>query len=666
MKKGKIVEYIEKQKIIAAVILEEKKGRFRLLTENDREINFSEKRLSHISDTELDISSSRDFLVKQLKKITRNRQELSGKIDIKELWEVLHEEEEEIDVPTMANFCFDPPLTCNHEAAVLRAFFRDRLYFKFGKEGLKPYTPEQLEEKQRQIEAEHRRYRLIEKGGEWIRKLLAHNGGNGLEEADPDVIRILKWYYLLEKESRTSQTAKAMLEKGGLKSPDQIFQVLVKAGIWDEDENTDLILLGIETDFPAVIKTDAENLTARMDELLDDPKREDMTGLSIITIDGQSTLDFDDAVSLEKNENGYTLCVHIVDVACYIKAGDRIDEDAKTRGSSIYMPDRKISMIPPQLSEDLCSLKQGEARPCITTRVRMNRFFEILEWEIVPSLIRVQKQMTYFEANLLNGKEEPITTLYKMATALREKRLKNGAIQITLPELNIWIEADKEIKITRIDRENPSRMLISEFMILANSLMAEFLRVNDTPAVFRSQAEPNERLFRDIETSVFLNIMQRKRLSRAVITPEPEYHAGLGVSAYVTATSPIRRYYDLLTQRQIRSVLGYEKAAGREAIEETLQLLAPPVGNAGKIQAKRRKYWILKHLETLKGETFQAIVLEAHKEFYMVLIKDLMFEWKLPSGGLKLKPGDLVGVTIQHANARRDQLSLFAQPGFNV
>jgi exoribonuclease-2 len=123
MIKGSIVEYIDQQKIISAVILQESKGKLRLLNENNREVNFSEKRLSHVSQVCLDTSGSRDTIVSALKELTKTRIKLSETIDIKELWEILHEESDDIDISAMTTFCFDPPLTADHEAAVIRAFF---------------------------------------------------------------------------------------------------------------------------------------------------------------------------------------------------------------------------------------------------------------------------------------------------------------------------------------------------------------------------------------------------------------------------------------------------------------------------------------------------------------------------------------------------------------
>ncbi|SDU05182.1 exoribonuclease-2 [Desulfobacula phenolica] len=658
MNTGNIVEYIDQQKIISAVIIQETKGKLRLLTENNREVNSSEKRLSHVSQTCLDTHVPRDSIVIQLKQLTQNRKKLSETINIRELWELLHEESEDIDIPTMTLFCFDPPLTCDHEAAVIRAFFHDNLYFKFNKIIFTPYTPQQVEAKKRQIKEEEKRELLIRKGAAWINDVLNNKNGSNTE-CDQEIIDILKSYYLFNNNCASYMTAKQIIKKSSINSPEQLFNIFVKAGIWDQNINVDLLAMQIPTVFSKNVMDQEKNLARTRINFFDDPLRKDLTNLPLITIDGQSTLDFDDAISLENTESGYTLGIHIIDVDAYIKSDDPIDLAARERASSIYMPDDKLPMIPPNLSEDLCSLKENEIRPGISTIIKLSRFFEIRDYKIVPSIIKVHKQMSYSEANLLNGKDDPITTLYKIAIRLREKRLKAGATQITLPEVNVWLEENQEIGYLKIDRENPSRMLISEMMIFANSLMAEFLASNNVPAVFRSQAQPKQRLFKGIETSLILNFMQRKQLSRAIIGTEPDIHSGLGVKAYATATSPIRRYHDLLTQRQIKSIFGYDKAYTKTELETILQSISVAIANAGRVQASRKRYWIIKYLESKRGNTYEALVLDCHRDHYNVLIKEFMYEAKLPVSGVKLKHGDIIQVTIQHADARRDQLSLF-------
>ena len=657
MNKGNIVEYIEQQRIISAVLLQENKGRLRLLNENNREVSFSESRLSHISQTSLDTSNSRDSIVHQLKELTQNRKELSERIDIQELWELLHEEAEDIDISTMTLFCFDPPLTSDHEAAVIRAFFNDRLYFKFNRMVFTPYSAEQVEQKKRQLEEARRTERLIQNSLDWINQTLKGQNGT-LTPPDPDVTQVLKSYYLYGSDSTWSAIGKNIIRQSQLSEPQQLFSLLSKTGVWEPNQNLDLITLKIPTRFPQDVIDQEKKLIAAPVHFASDPARMDLTHVPLITIDGQSTLDFDDAISLENTDTGYTLGIHIIDVDAYIKSGDPIDLAARERGSSIYMPDDKLPMIPPNLSEDLCSLKQDQLRPGISTIVRLNRFFEIQDYTITPSIIKVHHQMSYAEANLLNGKNDPITTLYRIATMLREKRLKAGAIQITLPEVNVWIEDNQEIRYAKIDRENPSRMLVSEMMILANTLMAEFLATRNIPAVFRSQAAPKQRLFSGVETAMLPNLQQRRHLSRAVIGTTPEAHSGLGVKAYVTATSPIRRYHDLLTQRQIKSAFGYRNAYGPKQLDDILITLSPAVANAGRIQAQRKRYWLIKYLESLRGKEFEAMVLDKYRDQYGIIIKEFMLEARLAAAGLKFKPGDLVNITIQHADARRDQLSL--------
>ncbi len=659
MNKGCVVEYIDQQKIVSAVILQENKGKFRLLNENNREINSSQNRLSHISQTCLDTSAARDAIVNQLKALTDNRNALAEQINIKELWDILHEEQGEIDISTMTLFCFDPPLDSDHEAAVIRAFFKDRLYFKFNKQVFTPLSEKQVEARQRQIKKEKETELLIQQGSAWINETLNRKNGSQ-PQANPRVVEVLTAYYLFGNDSPSHSTARQMIKRSPLNTPDQLFSIFTKAKVFDPDENTALLSMQIPTVWSEdVLEKEARIIEARSD-FSNDPLREDLTAIPLITIDGQSTLDFDDAISLENLEDGYRLGIHIIDVDAYIKSGDPIDLAARERASSIYMPDDKLPMIPPGLSEDLCSLTENAVRPGISTLIKMTRFFEIQEYRIIPSIIKVHEQMTYSEANLLNGKNDPVTTLYKIATTFREKRLKAGAIQITLPEVNVWLEENKDIGYSKVDRENPSRMLVSEMMILANSLMAEFLDQNNMPAVFRSQAPPKERLFSGIETSLTLNFMQRKHLSRAVISATPEMHAGLGVKAYVTATSPIRRYHDLLTQRQIKAVFGYHQAYSKDELEQIIQTISIPLANAGRVQSLRKRYWLIKYLEGRRNETYEALVLDTFKDFCNVLIKEFMLEAKLPTAGMKLKYGDIVRVTIQHADARRDQLSLFA------
>ena len=203
-------------------------------------------------------------------------------------------------------------------------------------------------------------------------------------------------------------------------------------------------------------------------------------------------------------------------------------------------------------------------------------------------------------------------------------------------------------------------MFVSEMMIMANWLMARFLADNNMPAIFRGQPEPKARLYsQKKESTLFQNWMQRRMLNRVIISPNPESHSGLGLDKYVTATSPIRKYFDLVTQRQIRACFGMEQPYSVDEIEKMLQYLKIPLMNAGQVQMRRNRYWLLKYLEKHIGAKEEAIVLDKRRDKYIILLTTYLVECKLRSAShWNLKPQDLVRVTITHVDARRDALNV--------
>jgi exoribonuclease-2 len=317
-------------------------------------------------------------------------------------------------------------------------------------------------------------------------------------------------------------------------------------------------------------------------------------------------------------------------------------------------------MLPPTLAEGCCSLKAGELRPAISMLIRLNRASEILDYEIIPSLIRVQRQLTYYDVNTVADSSREIACLCEIAAKFRQKRLSDGAVQITLPDINVWISDSGEIGVNRVNRESPGRMMVAEIMIMANWLMAKFLSGHGVPAVFRSQPGPRDRLYKGCEGTLFQNYMQRRLLSRFMLLNQAERHSGLGVDAYVTATSPIRKYYDLVTQRQIRSVFGQEVPYSAQEIDQIIQRLQEPMLRVSRMQTQRNRYWILKYLESRIGQKEEAIVIGRKRNAYQILMTEYMIECELATTSrIELKPENQIQVTIQHVNARKDVLSVF-------
>ncbi len=687
METGRIVEYIDRQKIMCAIVLDVKNQKLRLLTETDREVKLAPHRLVHTGKDAADVSMSRQKMTTHLKLTAGRRNALIEQIDIEGLWEVLSAEGEWVDLATMTTLCFPDNPSADHESAVVRAVFNNRLYFKFDRDRFFPNTPEQVETILAQRKEDARKEAIIDAGGTWLKDVIDGKTPEMTAETT-GYAHILKALYLDRTDSDDFPLGKAILAKAGISDIDRIFQVLVTLGIFEADENIDLLKADVPTDFSDKIIAVADGIIAVADGIIArgigkgiavadgadgvegiiavadgvdlDPARKDFTCLPIMTIDGAGTLDYDDAISIDTRGEQHFIGVHIMDVAHYIKRGDAIDLEAMQRASSIYMPDSKIPMLPPQLAEGLCSLKADTVRPAISVMMKLNQAADVIDYEIVPSYIRVKQQLTYYAVNLMANDNGDIIILKDIAEQLRRRRLAQGAVQISLPEIGVMLGEDGEITVNTVNRESPARIIVEELMILANGLMAGFLAEKNIPAVFRTQPEPKERLYKEENGTLFQNYRQRRLLSRFVLSTTPERHSGLGLDAYVTATSPIRKYFDLITQRQLRSAFGLETPYSADELSHTMQMLEEPMRAVGMIQFRRKRYWLLKYLETQVGTKYQAIVVFKRRNNYQILIPDYMLECNLPlSTSFDLKPEDLIEVTLQHVNARQDSISVF-------
>ena len=658
MKIGTIIEYIDQQKIICAAVMDIKTKRLRLLTESDREVTLSESRISHKSAAAIDITSGRNNIVNTLKATAARREKLKESIDLKALWELINEENEWVELPVMAEYCFPAPNDSDQQAAVIRACFANRRYFKFDHNRFLPYTAAQVEKSLELVNAAARKETLLENGAIWLKKAITENNPE-LPDEMAEILDIIKSYYILEKESPHFKTGKDLFSKAGISPGASTFNLLVKLGEFEENENLDLHRLRVPVKFSEDALQKAEMIKKADESLTTYAGKEDYTYISAITIDGRSTSDYDDALSIEKIGDSYVLGIHISDVSWFIERDDILDRKALARGASIYTPDMKVPMLPTELSENICSLVGGELRPCISVIITLSKYFEIKDYEVASTQIRIDRQLTYSQAESLAATDTDIAKLIKIGTAFREKRLQAGALQITLPEVNPYIDEDGTVGLAKVDRESPPRMMVAEMMIMANWLMASFIARHDLPAVFRSQPEPKERLYRGESDSLFQNALQRKFVSRAIISHKPAQHSGLGVDAYTTGTSPIRRYYDLVAQRQIKAALGTHTPYTVSEITRLIQILDAPMSNVGLVQFKRKRYWMLKYLESKNGTRTSAIVINKRRNSYTILLTEYMLEYFLPAGGLNLRPQDMISVVIQHANPRKDSFSVY-------
>lgn len=354
----------------------------------------------------------------------------------------------------------------------------------------------------------------------------------------------------------------------------------------------------INTVFPDEVKEEVSNIN--MEVLPEELKgRRDLRDQVIFTIDGDDTKDIDDAISIEKFASGhYKLGVHIADVSYYVKEGSPLDNEAMERGTSVYLVDRVIPMLPHELSNGICSLNPNVDRLAISCVMEFDSSGKQIDYEIFPSVIRSRIQMTYKKVNSILEKNvvpegyEPYADTLKimaeLASILRKAKVKRGYINFDIDEAKILVDENcKPTEITVRER-GTGENLIEDFMIAANECVATHIYFMNLPFIYRVHEVPKEEKIRsflgfvsnlgyqvpgdikDTKPTTMQRILKAledkpeykilsslllRCMQKAVYRPENLGHYGLASSCYTHFTSPIRRYPDTTVHRLLRTYL---------------------------------------------------------------------------------------------------------------
>ncbi len=357
----------------------------------------------------------------------------------------------------------------------------------------------------------------------------------------------------------------------------------------------------IPIDFPAAALAQADTCTAAP---LD--RREDLRRLPLVTIDGADARDFDDAVFARAdddpaNAGGHRLIVAIADVAWYVRPGDALDQAALERGTSVYLPDRVVPMLPEAISNGWCSLRPDEDRPCLAAHLTIDADGVLRKHRFTRALMRSRARLTYEQVETAHeGRPDEVTApllgevihpLYAAFEVLDQQRAKRGALELDLPERKVILSDDGEVKAIEPRTRLDSHRLIEEFMIAANVAAAETLERKRAPCLYRIHDQPSVEKLRmlsefldsldipfpksgNVTPAGFNKILKRvddtaekhlvhdvvlRSQAQAVYAPDNIGHFGLALSRYCHFTSPIRRYPDLIVHRALIRLLGLGK-----------------------------------------------------------------------------------------------------------
>ena len=379
------------------------------------------------------------------------------------------------------------------------------------------------------------------------------------------------------------------------------------------DPGVDILSIVAKYEIP---DTFSEEVLNELDSIPDDVSdketigRVDLRNEIIFTIDGDDTKDIDDAIAIEKIENGhYKLGVHIADVSYYVKEGTKLDDEAYLRGTSVYLADRVIPMLPHKLSNGICSLNPGVDRLAMSCVMEIDEKGDIVDYDIFESVIKSRIQMTYKKVNAILEKNEiaegyepyveKLQLMAELAKVLRKHKERNGYIDFDIDEAKIIVDNDgKAIDVVKRERGTGEK-LIEDFMIAANECVASHIYFMELPFLHRIHGEPNEEkianflkfvsilgykinvkeknitpfVLQDIlkqlkekKEFAILSSMLLRSMQKAVYDKNNIGHFGLGSKCYTHFTSPIRRYPDTTVHRLLRKYL-FQNKMDKDTIE---------------------------------------------------------------------------------------------------
>ncbi len=462
---------------------------------------------------------------------------------------------------------------------------------------------------------------------------------NGAQDGDVVICEIVKWG---DKRRSPEGIVKEVLGKKGDKGLD-ILTIIKKYGLPEE--------------FPEKVLSYAENIEEKIEDK-EYARRKDLRNLRMVTIDGEDAKDLDDAVSIERLDNGkFRLGVHIADVTHYVREKNPLDKEALKRGTSVYLIDRVIPMLPRKLSNGICSLNPKVDRLALSCFMVIDKSGKVIQHEIEETVIKTSERMTYTDVTkILENNDEELIKRYdylvddfkameELCIILRDKRMKRGAIDFNFEESKIILnDLGKPIDIKPYDRAIANR-IIEEFMLVCNETIAEHMFWTNLPFVYRIHEEPDEeklekfkefvynlgyvvrwgqeahpRALQDIlekvkgkkEETVVSTLLLRSMM-QAKYSPECVGHFGLAAKYYCHFTSPIRRYPDLQIHRIIKEQLNGkidEKRAGR--LTNIVEIASKQSSEMERLaQEAEREVDDLKKAEYMQeriGEEFSAII----------------------------------------------------------
>jgi exoribonuclease-2 len=613
----------------------------------------------------------------QFLKIQATVDSLCDGIDVALLWETALELEIS-DINELAELYFGEEITTEHLVALWQTLAQERLSFKRRGKEWEARTAQQVEELKTQREREQTRIKAQALARDWLQPIakmplpvFPHLANTQNAENDEQIVfqvietpeEIIPFIERLEAWLRgdTDKDVEELIARYAvavkLPARELAFEILQKIGRLPLDADRDVIIAGLKPSFSEPI-----NETVQAVKPWQPTETQSITEV-LFSIDDEETREVDDALSIERDGPLWKMTIAIADPASVIHRGELLDKEAMRRGTTVYLPTQTILMLPERISCDIASLTAGEVRSSLVIRAWLNAVGEITKSNINREPIRVLKRLHYSEADRLIAQEQDETAqrlreLLNCAKQLHAQRVASGAFTLQRPEYKISVNAGK-ISITMIERDSPSRLLVAEMMVLANHIAAKYAYHHQLPLIYRVQDPPVEPITEKMAADPLGFHKVRKFLGRSSLSLQPSGHSGLGLSMYTQLSSPLRRFADLVMQRQLMAHLVSEELPyDQEELLKVLETAERTARESRLIENEAKKRWLMQYLkQTWKNQPLNVLIISEAKAGYKVEIQPWGADAFLASSNY-FQTGQLVRAVIDKIRVKAGNVRL--------
>ncbi|MDU4378088.1 MAG: ribonuclease R [Anaerococcus vaginalis] len=513
-----------------------------------------------------------------------------------------------------------------------------------------------IKEKEYGKNAEGKVVEILQRNTSQIVGLYKKNKGFGFVISDKD--NLSSDIYIDEKFSKKAKNNdKVVCEiikypKNG--SPEgRIVEVLGNKNDFNVDVLSIIRSYGLKDNFSKKTKKEAVFIDKEVD-ITKEKDRKDLRDLFTVTIDGRDSKDFDDAISIEKDEEDFILYVHIADVSHYVKENSEIDKEAYQRGNSTYLYNIVLPMLPEELSNGICSLNPNENRLALSLKMRINKLGKVVDYKIYKSIIKSNYRLVYDDVNdyldnedkvyddeILIEKLELFDNLYKI---LKNKREKRGAIDFNFTESQIDVNEKGDVLNISIFERGSANKMIEEFMLVSNETIASLFAYMDFPSLYRIHEKPKDEKvesfknilntlgynikgkelhpkdFQEILKEVsgkddesLVNMLMLRTMRKAKYANYRDIHFGLATKYYTHFTAPIRRYPDLIVHRLVKDFIdnkleNISQSSLEKQLEKNAEHLSITERNSEECERDVEDLYKCKYMKKYIGEKFQGII----------------------------------------------------------